>query len=98
MRLAQWALVVAMGIGAMSFTALNSAERVTLRLGLAELYRVPLPWLVLGAVVLGMLVMFFIGLNHDREMRRLLRSREPREPSRESERERVDEPPAGVAM
>jgi uncharacterized integral membrane protein len=55
------------------FAYLNGGERVTLYLGVTILYRISLVGLVFFAFLLGMLVMFLVGLGHDLRVRRLLR-------------------------
>lgn len=54
---------------------LNAGERVTVHLGLLILYRVPVSVLIFGAFLLGMLVMFLVGLRNDLRTRQLLRDR-----------------------
>ncbi|MBA2669234.1 MAG: LapA family protein, partial [Gemmatimonadetes bacterium] len=51
------------------------AERITLNLGIAILYQVRLVPVVFGAFVLGMIMMFLVGLRHDLRVRRVLRER-----------------------
>ena len=66
------------------FAYLNSGERVAIHLGLFVLYQVPLVVLIFFAFLLGMVMMFLLGLRHDLEVRRLLRRQEV-----ELERERA---------
>ena len=61
------------------FTRFNGAERVTLNLGLATFYRVPLAWVAVGSLLLGMGVMLLAGLHADLKVRRFLRERLARE-------------------
>lgn len=59
----------------MAFAAMNGGQRVTLRLGIATLYRVPLTVVAFGALVVGMLVMLAAGIHSDLKVRRILRAR-----------------------
>lgn len=59
----------------MAFAALNGGQRVTLRLGMATLYRVPLTAVAFGALILGMVVMLVAGIHSDLKVRRILRER-----------------------
>jgi uncharacterized integral membrane protein len=59
----------------MAFAALNGGQRVTLRLGFATLYRVPLTAVTFGALILGMVVMLIAGIHSDLKVRRILRER-----------------------
>jgi uncharacterized integral membrane protein len=59
----------------MAFAALNGGQRVTLRLGVATLYRVPLTAVTFGALILGMVVMLVAGIHSDLKVRRILRER-----------------------
>lgn len=63
-------LVVSMG-----FAALNGGQRVTLRLGVATLYRVPLTAIAFGALILGMVFMLLAGIHSDLKVRKILRER-----------------------
>ena len=56
-RLARVVGIAAVGLSAMAFAALNGGQRVTLRLGFAVFYQVPLPVVVFGALILGMTAM-----------------------------------------
>lgn len=72
--------VAALGVAALLaasalFAYLNGAERVTLRLGFTTLYRIPLLYLVFGAMLLGMLIMLVAGVHADLRVRRFLRER-----------------------
>lgn len=60
---------------ALGFASLNSGQRVTLRLGFATLYGVPLTVVAFGAVLSGMLVMLVAGIHADLKVRRILRAR-----------------------
>lgn len=70
------------------FTAWNGTERVTLDLGFATFYRVPLTWVVFGGLTVGMLIMLAAGLHADLRVRKILRDRFEREA--EEERRRMD--------
>lgn len=75
MRVARWLPLLAVVLLSGLFAYLNGAERITLNLGLAILYQVRLVPVVFGAFVLGMIMMFLVGLRHDLRVRRLLRER-----------------------
>jgi hypothetical protein len=72
----------------MAFAALNGGQRVTLRLGVATFYRIPLTGVAFGALILGMVVMLVAGIHSDLKVRRILRERLAEE-DRE-ERARID--------
>jgi uncharacterized integral membrane protein len=59
----------------MVFAALNGDQRVTLRFGVATLYRVPVTAVVFGALILGVVVMLVAGIHSDLKVRRILRER-----------------------
>jgi uncharacterized integral membrane protein len=59
----------------MGFAALNGSQRVTLRLGVATLYRVPLTAVAFGALILGMVAMLLAGIHSDLRVRKILRER-----------------------
>lgn len=59
----------------MAFAALNGGQRVTLRLGFATFYRVPVTAVAFGALVLGMVVMLVAGIHSDLKVRGILRAR-----------------------
>ena len=71
------AVVSTMGVLAlaMGFASLNSAQLVTLRLGMVTFYRVPLTVVAFGSLLLGMLVMLIAGVRSDLKVRRILRAR-----------------------
>lgn len=71
----RWLPAVLVGLLAAGFAWLNRGEWAVLHLGFVTIYRVPLPLLVLGAFLLGMIVMFLLGLRHDLRVRRALRER-----------------------
>lgn len=62
-------------VASMGFAALNGGQRVTLRLGIATLYRVPLTAVAFGALILGMVVMLLAGIHSDLKVRKILRER-----------------------
>jgi uncharacterized integral membrane protein len=68
------------------FAALNSAHRVTLRLGLITLYGVPLTVVAFGSVIVGMVVMLVAGVRSDMKVRGILRARLAAEDREERER------------
>ena len=67
-------VLAALGL-AMGFASLNSNQRVTLRLGFATLYGVPLTVVAFSGLLLGMLVMLVAGVRSDLKVRRILRAR-----------------------
>ena len=87
-RLAGAAGVVVVLALAMGFAALNSGEWVTVDLGFATFYRVPVTWVAFGGLFVGMLVLFVAGIHSDLKVRSILRQR-LREEDRE-ERARAD--------
>jgi len=64
--------IVVLSLG---FAALNSGQRVTLRLGLLTLYSVPLTVVAFASVIAGMVVMLVAGIRSDLKVRRILRAR-----------------------
>lgn len=66
------AAVVALSLG---FAALNSGQRVILRLGVVTLYGVPLTVIAFAGVIGGMLVMLVAGISSDLKVRGILRAR-----------------------
>jgi uncharacterized integral membrane protein len=74
-RLAGAAGVLLILLLSMGFAAMNGGQRVTLRLGVTTLYRVPLTVVAFGALILGMLVMLGAGIHSDLKVRRILRAR-----------------------
>ena len=85
-RLLGWIGIVLLLVVSLSFAYLNSGHRVTLRLGLATLYDVPLTVVVFGSVIVGMLVMLAAGIRSDLKVRRILRTRLAEEDREERER------------
>jgi hypothetical protein len=74
----------------MAFAGLNGSQQVTLRLGFATFYRMPLPVVVFGSLILGMLVMLVAGIASDLRVRRILRERLEAEHEEEQARFFVD--------
>lgn len=89
-RAASWLGIVAVLVASMVFAGMNGGQRVTLHLGMATLYRVPLPVVALSALILGMLVMLVAGINSDLRVRRILRERLAEEDREERARLFVD--------
>ena len=71
------------------FTRLNGSERVTLDLGVATFFRVPMPWVAFGSLLLGMGIMLLAGLHADLKVRRFLRDRLAQGDADEEDRERT---------
>ncbi|HUP51896.1 MAG TPA: hypothetical protein VM198_05435 [Longimicrobiales bacterium] len=73
------ALAIAAMLGAlaiaMGFASLNSGQRITLRLGFATFFGVPLTVVAFASLLLGMLVMLVAGVSSDLKVRRILRAR-----------------------
>ena len=67
--------VVALVALALGFAALNSGQRVTLRLGFMTLYGVPLTVVAFVSVIAGMVVMLVAGVRSDLKVRSILRAR-----------------------
>jgi uncharacterized integral membrane protein len=89
-RVMAWLGVVAVLVGSMAFAGLNGGQRVTLRLGVATFYRVPLPVVAFVALIAGMLVMLIAGITSDLRVRRILRDRLAEEDREERARLFVD--------
>ncbi len=89
-RLATSAGILVVLVASTIFAGLNGGQRVTLRLGIATFYRVPLPVLVFGSLILGMLVMLVAGIASDLRVRRILRDRLAQEDREEKARLFVD--------
>jgi uncharacterized integral membrane protein len=89
-RLAGVAGVLVVLLLSVGFAALNGTQRVTLRLGFATLYQIPLTLVTFGALVLGMLLMFVSGIHSDLKVRRILRDRLAEEDREERARAQVD--------
>ena len=82
--------IVAVLLASMTFAGLNGGQRVTLRLGLATFYQVPLSVVAFGALILGMVVMLVVGIASDLRVRRILRDRLAEEDREERARFFVD--------
>lgn len=82
--------ILAVLVGSMTFAGLNGGQRVTLRLGVATFYRVPLSVVAFGALILGMVVMLVVGIASDLRVRRILRDRLAEEDREERARLFVD--------
>jgi hypothetical protein len=63
------------GVAAL-FSFLNAGERVAMNVGVTTIYRVSLVGLVFTVFLLGMITMFLFGIQQDRRLRALLRSRQ----------------------
>lgn len=70
----------------MGFASFNSGQRVTLRLGVATFYGVPLTVVAFGSVIAGMLIMLVAGIRSDLKVRSILRARLEDEAREERER------------
>jgi len=70
----------------MGFASLNSGQRITLRLGFATFYGVPLTVVAFGSLIVGMLVMLGAGIRSDLKVRSILRARFVEEDREERER------------
>lgn len=90
-RLAGIAGVLLVLVTSMGFAALNGGQRVTIRLGVATLYRVPLTVVAFGGLILGMVVMLIAGIHSDLRVRRILRERLAEEGEAERARIFVDQ-------
>ncbi len=89
-RLAGAAGVVAVLVLSMAFAAVNGGQRVTLRLGFATFYGVPVTVVAFAALLLGMLVMLVTSIATDLKVRRILRERLAEEDREERARSQVD--------
>ncbi len=78
--------IVALIALSLGFTWYNSAQRVTLRLGVVTLYGVPLTTVAFGSVITGMVVMLIAGIRSDLKVRKVLRARLAEEDREERER------------
>ena len=90
-RFAGVAGVLAVLLLSVVFAAQNSGQRVTLRLGGATLYQIPITFVAFGALVLGMLLMLLAGIHSDLKVRRILRERLAAEDREERARIFVDQ-------
>ena len=78
-------------VTSMGFAALNGGQRVTIRLGIATLYRVPLTVVAFGGLILGMVVMLIAGISSDLRVRKILRERLAQEGEEERARLFIDQ-------
>lgn len=78
--------IVVLLVSSLTFAYLNSGHRVTLRMGIATFYNVPLTVVVFGSVIVGMVVMLAAGIRSDLKVRRVLRVRLAQEDREERER------------
>ncbi|HKK53239.1 MAG TPA: lipopolysaccharide assembly protein LapA domain-containing protein [Myxococcota bacterium] len=91
--MSRWTAAFGMGVIlvlSMTFAALNGGQRVTIRLGVATFYQVPLTTVVLGALIVGMVAMLVAGITSDLRVRRILRNRLAEERDEEQARMFVD--------
>lgn len=70
----------------MGFASLNSGQRVTLRLGIATFYGIPLTVVAFGSLIAGMLIMLVAGIRSDLKVRNILKARLAEEAEAERER------------
>ncbi len=85
-RLGSAAGVVAVLGLSVGFASLNGGQRVTLRLGIATLYGVPLTVVAFGGMVVGMVIMLGASVRSDLKVRRILRARLAEESLQETQR------------
>jgi len=69
---------------------LNGGQRVTLRLGIATFYRVPLIVVIFGSLIVGMTIVMVAGIRGDVRVRRILREKLEREGDEERARIFID--------
>lgn len=69
---------------------LNGGQRVTLRLGIATFYRVPLTVVIFGSLLVGMTIVMVAGIRADIRVRRILREKLQQEGEEERARIFVD--------
>ncbi len=74
-RLAGLAAIAAVLALSMGFAVLNAGQRVTLRLGFATFYGVPLTVIAFGGLMAGMVIMLGASIHSDLKVRRILRAR-----------------------
>jgi uncharacterized integral membrane protein len=74
-RLSGLAGVLAVLVASVGFASLNGSQRVTLRLGIATFYGVPLTVVAFGGLVVGMIIMLAASVQSDLKVRRILRAR-----------------------
>ncbi len=75
MRLAGPLGVFAVLVVSIVFAAINGAQRVTVDLGVAVFYRVPVTVVAFGGLFTGMVVMLVAGVHSDLKVRSILRQR-----------------------
>lgn len=85
-RLVGWIGLAGVLGACLGFAWLNSAQRVTVRLGVVTLYGVPLTVITFVSVLVGMCVMLGAGIRSDLKVRRILRARLIEEDRAERER------------
>ena len=85
-RFLGWVGVAVLLGSSLLFASLNSGHRVTLRLGFATFYGVPLTVVAFGSVIVGMVVMLVAGVQSDLKVRRILRARLAEEDREERDR------------
>lgn len=78
--------IVVILVLSMGFASLNSGQRITLRLGFATFYGIPLTVVAFGSLIVGMVVMLVAGIRSDLKVRRILRARLMEEDLEERER------------
>ncbi len=78
--------VIVVVLLAMGFAGANAGSRVTLDLGIATFYRVPVTLVAFGGLFVGMVVMFIAGIHTDLKVRRILRDRLAQESQEEQSR------------
>jgi len=74
-RLSGLAGVLAVLVLSVGFASLNGSQQVTLRLGIATFYGVPLTVVAFGGLVVGMVIMLAASVQSDLKVRRILRAR-----------------------
>jgi len=78
--------IVTVLILSMGFASLNAGQRITLKLGFATFYGVPLTVVAFGSLIAGMMVMLIAGIRSDLKVRSILRARFVEEDREERER------------
>lgn len=76
MRKGTLLLAVLFALLAAGFAWQNRGETTAVHLGIFHFYQVPVSWIALGSLLLGMIAMFVLGLGHDLRVRRRLREHE----------------------
>ena len=67
------AIILGSSVLAALFAWLNMGERVTLRLGIVTLRSIPLSAVVFVSILVGMVLVFAVGLRADLKTRRMVR-------------------------